>query len=82
MEQRSIGRPAIGGPFSLVDHRGNPVTNCDFYGQYLLVYFGFTYCPDICPEELQKVCGLDAARDTLAHCPPAPRWVASWTISR
>ncbi len=40
LELKSIGRPAIGGPFSLVTHRGEPVTDVDFRGQYMLVYFG------------------------------------------
>jgi protein SCO1/2 len=42
----------LGGPFSLTDHTGRAVTEADFAGRYLLVYFGFTYCPDVCPTEL------------------------------
>lgn len=55
LEIKSVGRPDIGGPFTLVDHTGKPVTDADFRGRYMLVYFGFTYCPDICPAELQKM---------------------------
>jgi cytochrome oxidase Cu insertion factor (SCO1/SenC/PrrC family) len=43
---------ALGGPFSLTDQNGRAVTEADFAGRYLLVYFGFTYCPDVCPTEL------------------------------
>jgi len=42
----------IGGPFSLVDHTGNRVTDQSYAGRHLLVYFGFTYCPDVCPTDL------------------------------
>lgn len=42
----------LGGPFSLVDHTGKAVTEADFTGRFMLVYFGFTYCPDVCPTEL------------------------------
>ena len=45
----------IGGPFSLTDHTGAEVTEKTYDGQYKLIYFGFTYCPAICPTELQKV---------------------------
>ena len=52
-----IGVPAaqaasIGGPFELVDHTGQTVTEESFDDRYLLVYFGYAYCPDICPTEL------------------------------
>jgi protein SCO1/2 len=41
-----------GGPFSLIDENNQPVTEADFRGEYLLVYFGYTFCPDICPTSL------------------------------
>lgn len=52
---------ALGGPFTLVDHTGRTVTERDFAGRPLLVYFGFTYCPDVCPTELGTIAAaLDA----------------------
>lgn len=45
----------IGGPFSLTNHMGEAVTEKSYAGQYKLIYFGFTYCPAICPTELQKI---------------------------
>lgn len=51
----------LGGPFTLVDHTGRTVTERDFAGRPLLVYFGFTYCPDVCPTELGTIAAaLDA----------------------
>src|SRR4051812_26647227 len=48
-------REPVGGPFELTDHTGKPRTERDFRGKLMLVYFGFTYCPDICPTDLQAI---------------------------
>jgi cytochrome oxidase Cu insertion factor (SCO1/SenC/PrrC family) len=48
-------REPVGGPFELTDHTGKPRTNSDFRGKLMLVYFGFTYCPDVCPTDLQAI---------------------------
>jgi protein SCO1 len=44
---------ALGGPFALIDQDGRPVTDRSYDGRYRAVYFGYTYCPDICPTTLQ-----------------------------
>jgi protein SCO1/2 len=49
------GTVPIGGPFSLVDQTGKRVTEKDFRGKFMLVYFGYTFCPDVCPLGLQTV---------------------------
>ena len=46
------GAALIGGPFELVDQNGETRTPADFAGRHMLVYFGFTFCPDICPTSL------------------------------
>lgn len=48
-------REPIGGPFALIDQNGARRTDADFRGKLLLVYFGFTYCPDVCPTDLQQI---------------------------
>jgi len=53
--QKELGQPAIGGPFKLLDTNGKVVTDDDFRGRFMLIYFGFTFCPDVCPEELNKM---------------------------
>ncbi len=52
----------VGGAFELTDQTGKAVTNETLKGKYRIVYFGFTYCPDICPTELQNI---SAALDML-----------------
>jgi protein SCO1/2 len=58
----------IGGPFTLTDQDGKTVTDAQYRGKYMLVYFGYTYCPDLCPTGLQSIAhaldqlGPDAAK--------------------
>ncbi|MEM7400222.1 MAG: SCO family protein, partial [Pseudomonadota bacterium] len=56
------GQALIGGPFELVGKDGKTVTDKDFLGRHMLVFFGFTHCPDICPAELQV---MSAALDNV-----------------
>ena len=56
------GKALVGGPFTLIDSAGKTVTDQDFRGRYMLIFFGFTHCPDICPAELQV---MAAALDQL-----------------
>ncbi|MFN3592863.1 MAG: SCO family protein, partial [Thermaurantiacus sp.] len=51
----------IGGDFALVDETGQPVTSASFAGQWRLMYFGFTFCPDVCPVDTANMAqGLKA----------------------
>lgn len=61
-EVATTGTALIGGPFTLVGRDGKTVTDRAFRGKYMLVFFGFTHCPDICPAELQV---MSAALDEL-----------------
>ena len=46
---------AIGGPFTLTDQDGRTVTDSSFAGKYRIIYFGYTYCPDVCPTDAQHI---------------------------
>jgi cytochrome oxidase Cu insertion factor (SCO1/SenC/PrrC family) len=61
-ESGGTGVALVGGPFSLTDQNGRRVSEKDFLGRHMLVFFGFTYCPDICPTELQV---MTAALDEM-----------------
>lgn len=52
LEPAGAAGPNIGGSFTLVDHNGKTVTAADFRGRFMLMYFGYTYCPDVCPTTL------------------------------
>jgi protein SCO1 len=45
----------IGGPFTLVNQDGQSVRDTDFAGRYRVVYFGYTFCPDVCPNDMLKI---------------------------
>lgn len=65
------GNALIGGPFTLVDQDGKARTDAEFRGRLMLVYFGYTYCPDICPTELQTMSSaLDALGDKAKRVQP------------
>ena len=51
----TLGQAEIGGPFQLVDQNGEARSDRDFRGRYMLVYFGYTHCPDVCPLTLEEM---------------------------
>lgn len=66
-----LRRVALGqGNFSLLDHNGQRRSKKDFLGSWVLLYFGFTHCPDICPDELDKLTAVVAALDRDVSLPP------------
>lgn len=54
-EEPPLAGARIGGPFALTDQNGKTVRDGDFAGKYRIVYFGYTYCPDICPNDMLKI---------------------------
>lgn len=62
----------LGGAFALVDQDGKPVTDADFKGRYRLMYFGYTFCPDVCPTDVALI-----ARGLRAYEAAAPERAAS-----
>jgi len=56
------GQTAVGGPYALTDQDGKPRASTDFAGKYQLIYFGYTFCPDVCPTTLAL---MGAALDRL-----------------
>ncbi len=56
----STGEALIGGPFQLVDQNGRPADQSLLKGKWSAVFFGYTYCPDVCPTTLQALAGAEA----------------------
>ena len=54
-EEPPLQGARMGGPFTLVDQNGRTVRDSDFAGRYRLIYFGYTFCPDVCPTDLQTM---------------------------
>ena len=55
MDDLMWGHGHVGGPFALIDHTGRKRTDADFRGKLLIVYFGYTTCPDVCPTDLIQI---------------------------
>jgi hypothetical protein len=69
--QTESGQPSIGGPFTLADAAGNTVTDRTFRGKYMLIYFGYTFCPDVCPTTLNALSGaLEKLGPSADHVQP------------
>lgn len=63
----NLAGSSLGGAFALVNQDGKPVTDKDFAGQYRLMYFGYTFCPDICPTDVGLI--AKALKDFEAKAP-------------
>jgi protein SCO1/2 len=65
-KMEAAGAPQMGGPWAnLVDSSGAVRSSADFHGKYVLIYFGFSHCPDICPNELKKMASAMEAVDSI-----------------
>jgi protein SCO1/2 len=64
--QAPLAGAKIGGPFRLTDSRGRAVTDRDFAGRYRILYFGYTFCPDVCPTDMQAIAAGLKLLDTRA----------------
>src|SRR4030088_3805354 len=61
MDDLMYGRGRVGGPFTLTDQTGKQRSDSKFRGKLMVVYFGYTYCPDVCPTDLMAITqALDA----------------------
>ena len=63
--QGGLGKAKIGGAFELYDQDGQKRTEKSFLGNFVLIYFGFTHCPDVCPDELDKMALVIDAVDSV-----------------
>jgi protein SCO1/2 len=61
MDDLMYGRGSVGGPFTLTDQSGKPRSDTEFRGKLMIIYFGYTFCPDVCPTDLMAITqALDA----------------------
>ena len=66
-----VSQSIVGGPFEMTNHLGEPVTQDTFKGRHTLIYFGYTFCPDVCPTELQTMAlALDEMGDAADEIVP------------
>jgi cytochrome oxidase Cu insertion factor (SCO1/SenC/PrrC family) len=71
MDDLMYGRGPIGGPFTLMDQDGKPRSDSEFRGKLMIVYFGYTFCPDVCPTDLMAITqALDALGPEAAGVQP------------
>ncbi len=71
MDDLMYGRGPIGGPFTLSDQNGKPRRDIDFRGKLMIVYFGYTFCPDVCPADLMSITqALEALGPTAESVQP------------
>ena len=67
----STGQIKVGGPFHLIDQNGKPVSDRDLHGRYVLIYFGYSFCPDVCPTTLAVMAdALDRLGDQAGRIVP------------
>jgi protein SCO1/2 len=67
----TTGQADVGGPFQLTDQSGKRVTDKDFRGRYMLIYFGYSFCPDVCPTTLSVMAqALEKAGDRAKQVAP------------
>lgn len=67
MNDLMSGTPDIGGPFTLADENGTRVSLADFRGKVVVLYFGYTFCPDVCPTDLHTIASMLAALGDDRH---------------
>ena len=71
MDDLMYGRGSVGGPFTLTDQAGKLRSDSEFRGKLMIVYFGYTYCPDVCPTDLMAITqALEALGPAAADVQP------------
>jgi cytochrome oxidase Cu insertion factor (SCO1/SenC/PrrC family) len=71
MDDLMYGRGTVGGPFTLTDQNGQRRSDTEFRGKLMIVYFGYTFCPDVCPADLMAITqSLDALGAAAAEIQP------------